>query len=269
MWVRILYKTLLKYPSVVNLAQNLDYFKSIEKSILNQYLNGETGEWALDVACGLGIFTKVLRSKFPKVVGIDVSAERVSQAHRVSPECDYVVADAHHLPFRHCSFDTVISICSLEHFENSLSALIEINNILRDSGVLIVTVDSWEHNKLRIPRFLLKPEVRTILNNNEDLELETALKRYHELEYSVKRRYRKDQLIDELSRIGFTTIDYDYLISGFAVPLELALRGLARLGVISFLLFPLWLVLVRSRINKRSGYVLATKATKRSVVCMN
>jgi ubiquinone/menaquinone biosynthesis C-methylase UbiE len=257
-----LFGTLLTHPLVVKIAENFDYLRSIEKSIVIEYLGEESGEWALDVACGLGIFTRVLRGSFPRVVGLDTSATRIQLAHRVYPECDYVVGDAHQLPFRNGCFGTVICICSLEHMEDPVVALREIGNALRESGLTILTVDSWEMNVIKIPRFLLKTEIRTMLGDRNESELDRCIQRYHETEFWVKRRYSREQLATDLAIAGLRMEDYHYLLSGLAVPIELSVRGLSHSGVLSYLLYPLWLILIRSRRNKRSGYVLAAKARK-------
>jgi SAM-dependent methyltransferase len=252
----------LTHPMIVKIAQNLDYLRSIERSIIIEYLGHECGEWALDVACGLGIFTRMLRARFPKVVGLDTSATRIQLAHRIYPECDYVVGDAHHLPFSNGCFGTVICVCSLEHMEDPVVALREIGNAVRKSGLTILTVDSWERNAIRIPRFLLKTEIRVMLGNRNESELDRCIQRYHETEFWVKRRFNRDQLVTALSIAGLWTEDCDYLLSGLAVPIELAVRGLSHAGVLSYLLYPFWLFLIRSKRNKLSGYVLAAKARK-------
>lgn len=72
------------------------------------------------------IITKMLRSRFEHVIGIDVY---------VSPTVDYV-ADAHNLPFENDSFDLVIIQSVLEHVLNPLIVVDEIYRVLSQRGIV-------------------------------------------------------------------------------------------------------------------------------------
>ena len=51
----------------------------------------------LDIGCGEGLMTNLFKADFK--VGIDISANKIKRA-RKKKEIYYVVADAHHLPFK-------------------------------------------------------------------------------------------------------------------------------------------------------------------------
>ncbi|MCS7125495.1 MAG: class I SAM-dependent methyltransferase [Aigarchaeota archaeon] len=54
----------------------------------------------LDVGCGIGLLAENLRSLgfSGEYIGVDIDLERVKSAEKVHGE--YIIADAHHLPFR-------------------------------------------------------------------------------------------------------------------------------------------------------------------------
>lgn len=61
--------------------------------------------------------------------------------------CDYVpgngvdvIADAHSLPFKSSSFDTLICLEALEHFHSPAQSVKEISRVLRSEGTLIMTI---------------------------------------------------------------------------------------------------------------------------------
>lgn len=86
----------------------------------------------LDVGCGPGAFTEILRSVFPKslVVGVDSSLKmcKVSKCVR---------CDAHRLPFKSKTFELVTLHFSLHDLEID-RAFEEIERVLKDNGFLAI-----------------------------------------------------------------------------------------------------------------------------------
>lgn len=93
----------------------------------------------LDIGCGDGQLLKLLAERFPNTefAGLTVSEEE----QRVSDErFDVRVGDMRNLPWKDGVFDTVISRHSLEHSISPLTALFEVNRVLRLDGVFHVVV---------------------------------------------------------------------------------------------------------------------------------
>lgn len=130
------------------LARKFYYFsfiKLIEARIWREFLIAREGERICDIACGTGISTVELANKGCQVIGIDINKESIKVVKSVSSQkrCHFLVGKAESLPFKSGCFDKVICICSLEHFDDDLAALEEMNRVLKSGGLLILTVDSF------------------------------------------------------------------------------------------------------------------------------
>ena len=86
----------------------------------------------LDIGCGPGVFTEVLRDVFPRslVVGVDTSSEMCKAS-----KC--VRGDAHRLPFKSRTFELVTLHFTLHDLEID-RAFREIRRILKDKGFLAI-----------------------------------------------------------------------------------------------------------------------------------
>jgi len=93
----------------------------------------------LDIGCGDGQLLKLLAERFPDIelAGLTVSEDE----RRVCGErFDVRVGDMHVLPWRDAAFDAVVSRHSLEHSISPLTALFEVNRVLRLDGVFHAVV---------------------------------------------------------------------------------------------------------------------------------
>lgn len=85
----------------------------------------------LDVGCGRRPYEKTYFANADSYLGTDYLTDR---------SCPDVVASALDLPFDDESFDTVTSTEVLEHVPEPLRALKEMHRVLRQDGILIITV---------------------------------------------------------------------------------------------------------------------------------
>ncbi len=81
----------------------------------------------LDVATGTGIMLE----PFYDGVGVDVSREMVKEAKRKYGDKEFLVADAHHLPFNEGVFETALSCLAFLWFEDPEQALREMLRVAR------------------------------------------------------------------------------------------------------------------------------------------
>jgi ubiquinone/menaquinone biosynthesis C-methylase UbiE len=98
---------------------------------------------ALDFGCGVGRLTRAFASRFSGCVGIDVSAEMVSQARELNkqfPNCEFVVNHSDKLPFPDQSFDFVSSFIVLQHIQAEQEILSWVAEFIRalDRGGVVV-----------------------------------------------------------------------------------------------------------------------------------
>lgn len=129
-------------PSLQKIKENYEEIFSLttygEKEIFYELLSRLCRGLTLEVACGnnpRGILPKV-----PSCIGVDIS-EKAAQA-LTRQGLPVVVGQAESLPFARKSFQTVISLGALEHFFSPEEAVKEMNRVMKNGGILILTVDA-------------------------------------------------------------------------------------------------------------------------------
>ena len=99
-----------------------------------------------DVGCHSGTFTLKILSKVgsKKIYGIDISEQAIRGAKKKIPYGHFQVADATNLPFKSNFFDAVFCLEVLEHVDDPVTVLAEINRVLKKSGygVLLIPIDN-------------------------------------------------------------------------------------------------------------------------------
>src|ERR1700689_291371 len=75
------------------------------------------GQRVLDVAGGDGYWSGQARRRGATAVSIDLARSKMLRGARLARAPGLLEADAQRLPFTDASFDKVMSICAIEHFE--------------------------------------------------------------------------------------------------------------------------------------------------------
>ena len=98
----------------------------------------------LDIGCAGGTFTNNISNIFPKakITGIDAYSSAIEYGIKKYPHINFILADAHNIPFKDKSFDLVICYETIEHLINPLIALKEMRRALKNDGHAIVAMDS-------------------------------------------------------------------------------------------------------------------------------
>lgn len=98
---------------------------------------------AVDVGCGTGYTAMVFQSHF-QMVGVDVSRDalRLSRGRGLTHLCQIDMTEFS-LPFKSGSFDLVFALDVIEHIEDDVQALRECGRILKNGGLLVVTVPAF------------------------------------------------------------------------------------------------------------------------------
>ncbi|NMC76920.1 MAG: class I SAM-dependent methyltransferase [Candidatus Methanofastidiosa archaeon] len=113
--------------------------KKMRKEEENLLMNLPKG-LSLDIGCGTGYHSKILKKNGHEVVCADISYEMIKKARNNSAGDFFLVADIEKLPFKEKKFDNVISIfgalnhANINNFKDSLTP------ILKKEGNLIFTV---------------------------------------------------------------------------------------------------------------------------------
>jgi ubiquinone/menaquinone biosynthesis C-methylase UbiE len=95
---------------------------------------------ALDVGCGEGRVSRVLKECGYRVTAIDPVEKLVSAAEQAGSADAYRIAAAADLPFENCSFDLVVAYNVLMDVEDVPAALKEMTRVLRPSGTLVISI---------------------------------------------------------------------------------------------------------------------------------
>lgn len=136
------------YHKYVGYTRYVD-FKRLDFIVqtVRSYFNNRTKLRGLDVGCGKGDICISLAFSGYSMVGIDISSECVKEAKRraetnkiVQGNLTFLIGDAENLPFKVSSFNFTICSEVLEHLKRPERALNLINKVLKERGLLIVTV---------------------------------------------------------------------------------------------------------------------------------
>ena len=126
------------------LKRELDPAFAARAALILRHLQPAAGGSMLDVGCGRGFYVKAIRTLYPQanVVGVDFSAEHLAaaQTQTAVAAADFARADACALPFPAGSFEAVVCSEVLEHIQDDAAALAEMQRVLADDGLLLLSV---------------------------------------------------------------------------------------------------------------------------------
>jgi SAM-dependent methyltransferase len=112
------------------------YAWAVESRLLSAALDGSDGRLVLDVGCGTGRSSALLRSAGAHVVGIDPDVGMLGLARaRVDSA---ILAEGERLPFREHAFDTTVAMTVLEFVPDPAEVLAEMARVTRSPGTVVV-----------------------------------------------------------------------------------------------------------------------------------
>jgi ubiquinone/menaquinone biosynthesis C-methylase UbiE len=92
------------------------------------------GARVIDLGCGSGTFTHLLRKAGYDCVGLDISGKLIELGKRRHPGIEFLQGDIDHLPFADASFDGVLLSGVVHHFPDPSRCAAEVFRILRPHG---------------------------------------------------------------------------------------------------------------------------------------
>jgi len=98
----------------------------------------------LDVGCGEGLETKVLKDLGYNVIGITRGLVNVEYAQEHYPEVKVLEMDMHDLLFPISSFDALFLNHTFEHLYASFIAMLEMNSVLRMGGRVWIAMPEFK-----------------------------------------------------------------------------------------------------------------------------
>lgn len=110
----------------------------------------QPGETVLEVGCGGGALLPRLAAavgQAGRVVGIDISADQIAAARRLSTGIDIfetATADVYQMPYDDASFDALVAIQVIEYLDRPAEALCELRRVSGAHGRLVILATNWD-----------------------------------------------------------------------------------------------------------------------------
>ncbi len=97
-------------------------------------------EKVLDLATGTGDVARLLKRKAPhlKITGLDSSSKMLETAKKRLKDGEFIVGDAHNLPFDDRSFDAITVAFGFRNFSDRRRVLRECRRVLKRKGRLVI-----------------------------------------------------------------------------------------------------------------------------------
>jgi ubiquinone/menaquinone biosynthesis C-methylase UbiE len=147
------------WSSQINAYLNL--FKDIE------YKNKKI----LDLGCGWGRGVDIIYNNISKnIIGSDINYDFIKYAKNKYNK-SYILDDFLNTSFKNSSFDMIISNCSLHFFYNKDAFFINIKDVLKQDGMLIVSDFFDSYRSIVFEEYLKKNQFNIMLK--EDLSIDT------------------------------------------------------------------------------------------------
>lgn len=123
-----------------------------------------TGKRILDVGAGNGLLALALARQGGRVTGLDI----VKPSTPVNELDEFVLHNVNlsSFPFPDGNFDIIVSTEVLEHLKAPFPALIEMVRLLKEDGLLILTIPNYWNLRYRV-KYLLSGNFQRPLKNDE------------------------------------------------------------------------------------------------------
>jgi 2-polyprenyl-3-methyl-5-hydroxy-6-metoxy-1,4-benzoquinol methylase len=192
-------KKLFSPVSFVRRLSRFNFRRRQECSTILRWLDARPGEFILDVGCGDGFYDSLVARSGARVLGIDIHPQWLpfAEKHYGSESCAFILMNAESMDLQGRTFDKVMSLCVVEHFEHDETVLHNIARVLKPGGRFVFSADSL---------------------SNPDIRVEE--KERHRRRYAVNTFYDKEMIIAKLARTGFTVEKTLYILN---TPFALAL----------------------------------------------
>lgn len=174
--------------AVAYVGHKIHVLRSREVGQLMAWAGDLRGKRVLDVAGGDGWWAARATKAGASATCLDIAGAKLARGASLKVSPHLVEADALRMPFKDSTFDVVMSVCAIEHFDDGLTSLREMARVVKPGGVLVMSADALtragQHPKL----------------------METHCAKYH-----VQHTYRHDELAALLGEAGFTVEEHTYL----------------------------------------------------------
>ena len=152
-----------------------------EVATLMRMLGLEKTDTVLDAGSGDGYWTATFAAHCARIIGVDPGWKALQLAKMLYqyPNIAYIQSFGEFLPFPDKTFDKVVSVSCLEHFNDPLQGLREIARVLKPGGRLALSVDSL------------------LLENSSD-----SFREWHKRRHFVTTYFRQEELENMFEQVG-------------------------------------------------------------------
>ena len=113
------------------------YNEWLEMPTTLKLLGNVRGKTILDMGCGTGLYTRILKRRGATVYGLDISEGMLAIARREVPGVEFVYGTAEKLPYKNKSFDIVLAALMMEYFSCWDKVLEEVRRVLKPKGIFV------------------------------------------------------------------------------------------------------------------------------------
>jgi len=112
----------------------------LEVPNISSLLKNVKGKKVLDLGCGTGRHTRILKKKGAKVWGIDLSPKMLEIAKSEIKDVDFKIGTVYKLPYKSSFFDIVVSGLVVGYFNDVDKAFKEIHRVLKKNGIFVFSI---------------------------------------------------------------------------------------------------------------------------------
>ena len=113
-------------------------------TLIEAHLTKISAKNIIDIGCGVGAYTQKIYQKGYNVFGLDVETERIEKAKKIEEAnqntniLEYMSAVGEFLPFKNSTIDAIILNEVIEHVDNEVKVVSEIERVLAKRGIAII-----------------------------------------------------------------------------------------------------------------------------------
>ena len=119
----------------------------IRMKYIMRYFANKSYTNVLECGCGEGVFINFFSKISFRLISFDLSTSIIKKLKKRFPDNELHVCDLTNMPYVDKCFDLVFAIDVIEHTNQSEIALAEINRVIKDNGLLALSVPSikWDY----------------------------------------------------------------------------------------------------------------------------
>ncbi|MFA5097891.1 MAG: malonyl-ACP O-methyltransferase BioC [Candidatus Margulisiibacteriota bacterium] len=124
-------------------AKTYDRYAGVQQQAAQKLIGmlPESAHQILDIGCGTGLLTKMLRGKYrsARIYALDISDEMILEAKKKVGDAEYIVADAEEFSSA-APFDLIVSNAAFQWFRDLEKALLSFKELLGPGGRMMFSI---------------------------------------------------------------------------------------------------------------------------------